>query len=225
MIEGIRTITEQIEGTHMVYINPPHPADEYWESVYNTSPQWQGVVNKAMAYHESYIDLGGYELEDLTVAPISVVIQDPGIYMYQGNPDVFALYDIITQERMSEDDLKAIKEGMTTTVQNAPGMPLGPLDRSQIIYGQFRLMAQNTTVSGLPTMMLNARTVRFGSGEPTAATRLWCYRVVAFVSTPAAGDLITIPAATYVVNVDVVKEADLPYMMRLKRSYELSTGD
>jgi hypothetical protein len=226
MIEGIRTITEQSENGLMVYIDDGVPATpNYFQPLFGETTQWKGIDNKAMAYHESYIDLSGYELEDLTVAPISVIVQDPGIYMFTGSPDVIAMYDLVTMERLSEEDLANIKSNMTTDVQSAPGMAKGPLDRSQIIFGQFRLLAQNTTVSGLPTMMLNARTVRFGSGNPTAVSKVWCYRILAFVSTPAHNDRLTIPAATFVLNVDVVKEGELPYIMRLKRSYELATGN
>lgn len=227
MIEGIRTITEQIEYGYMTYFDDGVPATpSYWKPYNSETTQWKGIDNKAMAYNESYIDLSGYELEDLTVAPISVTIQDPGIYMFTGaTPDVFAMYDIVSMERLSESDLANIKAGMTTEVQNAPGMPLGPLDRAQIIYGQFRLFAQNTNVAGLPSLMLNARTVRFGSGNPSAVSKLWVYRIICFVSTPTHNDRLTIPATTFVLNVNVVKESELPYMMRLKRSYELATGN
>jgi|TARA_R110000751_G_C13777438_1_gene480702 hypothetical protein len=226
MIEGIRTITTQSEHGYMTYFDDGNPSNpSFWKPYNSETTQWRGINNKALAYHESYIDLSGYELEDLTVAPISVIVQDPGIYQYSGLPDVFAMYDLVSMERLSETDLATIKSGMTTEVQNAPGMALGPLDRAQIIYGQFRLFAQNTTVAGLPTMMLNSRTVRFGSGNATAVSKLWCYRIIAFVSTPANNDRLTIPAATFVLNVDVMKESELPYMMRLKRSYELATGN
>jgi|TARA_R110002096_G_scaffold202866_1_gene387629 hypothetical protein len=230
MITGIRTITEQFEMAYMVWVQGVGPgSSSYFHPGYSTdgwrSEQWQRVNNKAMFYNESYIDLSGYELEDLTVAPISVLVQDPGIYMSTTSTDVFAMYDIVSMERLSNDDLGSIKTGMTTIQQNAPGMPLGPLDRAQVIYGKFRLFAKNSSITGLSSLMLNARTSRFGSGNATAVSKLWCYRIVVFVETPADGETVTIPASTFVLNVDVVKETELPYMMRLKRSYELATGN
>lgn len=225
MITGIRTITEQVEQGYLIWKAFTHPLPSYFKPLPDSSTQWQGIDNKAMCFTESYIDLSGYELDDLTVAPISIHVQDPGIYMSTTETDVFTMYDMVSMERLSEDDLRSIKEGMTTIVQSAPGMPLGPLDRAQIIYGKFRLFAKNTTVTGLNSLMLNARSVRFGSGNATAVQKLWVYRIVVFVETPADGETITIPAATFVLNVDVVKESELPYMMRLKRSYELATGN
>ena len=229
MITGIRTITEQFEMGYMVWHAGVFPAASYFVPGYSTdgwrSEQWQSIDNKAMCYNESYIDLSGYELEDLTVAPISVTVQDPGIYMSTTSTDVFAMYDIVSMERLSETDLATIKVGMTDIQQSAPGMPLGPLDRAQIIYGNFRLFAKNSNVTGLSSLMLNARSVRFGSGNPTAVQKLWCYRICVFVATPADDETVVIPASTFVLNVDVVKEGELPYMMRLKRSYELATGN
>jgi hypothetical protein len=104
-------------------------------------------------------------------------------------------------------------------------MSEGPLDRSQIVFGLSRVFARNTTVTGLQTLMLNTRTVRFGSGNPTAVQKLWAYRIVVFLQTPADADKLLIPASTFVLIAQVVQEDDLPYMMRLKRSYELSLRD
>lgn len=187
--------------------------------------QWQGVDNKAMLFTESYFDLSGYELDDLTVGIVDARVQDPGVYTYSGLEDVFFCYDIYSQERLTVDDLKLIKTNHTLTSMSAPGMAEGPLDRSQIVFGMMRLFAKNANITGLPTMMLNTRTVRFGSGNATAVQKLWTYRIVVFIQTPAGGDRIVIPATTHLMIADVQKEDELPYMMRLSRSYELSTGN
>jgi len=84
------------------------------------------------------------------------------------------------------------------------------------------LFTKNASVVGLPGLMLNARTVKFGSGNPTAVQKLWVYRVVMFLQTPAPGDLLVIPAANIVLLGDIFKEEELVYMQRLKRSYELA---
>jgi len=187
--------------------------------------QWQGVDNKAMLFTESYFDLSGYELDDLTVGIVDARVQDPGVYTYSGLEDVFFCYDIYSQERLTIDDLKLMKSLHTLERMSAPGMAEGPLDRSQIVFGMCRLFAKNANITGLPTMMLNTRTVRFGSGNATAVQKLWTYRIIVFIQTPAGGDRIVIPATTHLMIADVQKEDELPYMMRLSRSYELSTGN
>ena len=156
---------------------------------------------------------------------MSCQIQDPGVYLYSGDTDVMGVYDIISQERLSEDDLRDIKSNFTTTTQAGPGQSKGPLDRSQIISGSFRLMTKNSNITGLPTLMLTNRNVSIGSGEPTAVQKLWVYRIVQFVTGPNAGDSLVIPASTFVLVGEVFKESELVYMQRLKRSYELATGN
>ena len=75
---------------------------------------------------------------------------------------------------------------------------------------------------GVSGLMVNARTVKFGSGNPTAVQKLWVYRIVIFLQTPVAGDKLVIPATNVILLADVFKEDELVYMQRLKRSYELA---
>ena len=227
-LTGSRTLTKQFDMASMAYTYPGGVADSYWQPINllnapGETTQWQRVTNKAMTFAEEYFDLSGYELDDLTLIPLNVTVQDPGAYMYSGTADVFCIYDLVTNERLTNEDMELIKSNTQLTYASAPGMPRGPLDRDQILFGQYRLFAQNTVVQGLPTLVLPVTSVRFGSGQPTTVQKLWCYRIAVFYQTPANGDTLVIPASTFVLNAEIVKEAELPYMMRLKRSYELST--
>jgi hypothetical protein len=220
-LTGPRVLTKQFEMADMTFVAPT-PSTGVWENAASRETEWRGVVGKAIAYNEQYFDLSGYELDDLTLATVDVKIQDPGIYTYSGDADVFACYDIISQERLSEADLEQIKFNNTTLRQSAPGQALGPLDRSQVVSGTYRLFAKNANIASLPTLMLNQRTVRFGSGNATAVQKLWVYRLIVFIVGPSAGDVLVVPASTVVLMGNVVKEDEIPYLMRLKRSYELA---
>jgi len=223
-LTGIRTLTTQFEMGSFMWHNLP-PSSSQWKPVGPITPSptnWQSIVNLPVVWSEQYLDLSGYELDDLTLIPRDVKVQDPGVYLYSGSGHVFCVYDILSQERLSEAEIDFIGENNRTNRQSAPGMPRGPLDREQIIFGLYRFFSNNTSQTGMPQLMLNARTVRFGSGQPTAVQKLWAYRIVIFADSPAADDTIVIPAATFVLNAQIVKEEDLPYLMRLKRSYELS---
>jgi hypothetical protein len=87
----------------------------------------------------------------------------------------------------------------------------------------------NTRLLGLstqfadPTLLVPSTAGTFGSASPTAVQKLWIYRVI--VPGAGSGDpiIIQVPASRFVLAADIVKEDDLPYMMRLKRSYELAT--
>ena len=42
---------------------------------------------------------------------------------------------------------------------------------------------------------------------------------------PSEGQVITLPASNFIVNAEIIKEKELPYLFRLKKSYELATGN
>ena len=105
-LTGKRVLTKQVENADMIYV--ANGADLEWHNRATTysETEWRGITNKAMVYNEQYFDLSGYELDDLTMGTVACRIQDPGVYLYSGDTDVFCVYDIISQERLSEDDLK-----------------------------------------------------------------------------------------------------------------------
>lgn len=223
-LTGARTLTTQFEMGSMMWHNIPPSSSQFKPvgPITGSFANWKSILDLPVIYNENYFDLSGYELDDLTLVPMDVKVQDPGVHLYSGAGHVFCIYDLLTTERLTEADIDAIGENNRTTRQQGPGLPDGPLDRSQIIYGLYRFFSNNTSQTGMPQLMLNARTVRFGSGQPTAGQKLWAYRIVIFADSPAANDTIVIPAATFVLNAQIVQEDELPYMMRLKRSYELA---
>lgn len=184
---------------------------------------WKTVGNNLPAfYSESYIDLSGYERDDLTVGLRSCYVQDPGVYLFQGADQVYCVYDILSQERLTKGELQRLANNNRVNRQMGPGTPEGPLDRQQIVFGLYRFFSHNTTNIGLPELMVESRAVRFGSGQPTAVQKLWAYRICIMFDTPGNDLVCTLPAAHFVMNAEIFKEAEGPYFMRLKRSYELA---
>ena len=103
---------------------------------------------------------------------------------------------------------------------NVPGMLDSDDDFTQIIWGQYRMYLGQDTFAGPANLFLPANGATFGSGEPTTAARLWCYRII--ITTAAAdGDTLLIPASRFVLNGVVAKEKEMAFIMRTKRSYEL----
>lgn len=222
-LTGRRVLSKQCEEGHLHWNYDPSPSvDSFIEPVIPGTSQWKGVANKALGYYETYFDLTGYTLDDLTFFIRSGRVQDPGIHTFSGDNDCFQIFDILSQERLSQTDLADIKANNTTITSRAPGQSDGPLDRSQVIYGRYRLFTKNSTLTSLPTLMLNVRDVRFGSGNATTVQKLWWYRIILFTTTPDPGATMLIPASTFVLIGDIDKEAEGEYLMRLKRSYELA---
>lgn len=177
-------------------------------------------------FYTGNIDLSGYAMEDMTFATFDTMYQDPGIYSNTnatgeaaGNATKIEIIEMITDVPFDSDQLLQLIADMGTTV---PGMLSTKQDFVQIIYGRYSLYVQNTTL-GLPGYMQLISDGGFGSKEPTAASKLYCYKVIKTTSIAAyePGETLIIPACRIGLSGRVFSEAELPYIMRLKRSYEL----
>jgi len=91
-----------------------------------------------------------------------------------------------------------------------------------ILFGSFRFFTENTQIP-YPNYQQLERSQRFDSGEPTAADKLYCYRIVCMLTTDLDDNsVLSIPAARQLVAGVMGEETELVYMQRLKRSYELA---
>lgn len=165
-------------------------------------------------YAETYFDLSGYELDDLTLIPRYIRLQDGLPYLSEAT--ALDVYDVISQERLDIADFVAY-----AIAGDFPGSKGSTQDWSQILFCNTRFFTQQVDFT-FNTLQLPATAGSFGSLEPTAASKLWIYRVVIPRNLPDASS-IQIPATRFVLSAEIVKEEDLDYMMRLKRSYELSS--
>jgi len=186
---------------------------------------WTQLATNTGWYHESQIDLSGYAMESLTFFPSAVGVQDPGVYrMLPGaGSATSSLYvlDLITSTPIDPN------ETMVTDLlgnMQGPGMFGNDESFETILYGLFRVFAENSTIK-IPNFQQLQRSQRFESGEPTAADKLFCYRIVQ-ISADGALDAglsyIVVPAARQLIAGQIAEEPELVYMQRLKRSYELA---
>lgn len=172
--------------------------------------------------HETVIDLSGYAMESLTFFPQAIGLQDPGIYTYfPGDGSTFnglQVLDIVTSVPM---DLDAVANIQANGI--GPGM-LGSLyEFETLLFGMYRFFTANTNIP-YPNYQQLERSQRFDSGEPTAADKLYCYRIVTLFSSgpPEPTAFVKIPAARQLIGGAMGEEKELIYMQRLKRSYELA---
>lgn len=182
---------------------------------------WQSTSTKGI-YYETYMDLSGYELDDMTFFPIESGFQDPGLYSgvtaARPGPNMWVM-DIMSQERLDGNTLTKMLDNTLNEFNNAPGMMGSDINYHEITMGNLRVLGATTQVTSstvLPFIVQNGSP--FGSGEPIVVQKLWCYRFVHFDA--AAGDTLSVPASRFVLVGNAQKEADLVYMQRLKNSYE-----
>lgn len=173
---------------------------------------WLGEAG-SLIYAEDYFDLSGYELDDLTLIPRSIGLQDGLPYFSEA--EALMVYDIVSQERLTPGDFP-----LYYLAGDYPSSKGSSDDWSQILYCQTRFFAP-TLNNTFATLLTSATTGSFGSLEPTAVQKLWCYRIILPLGMND-GMALKIPATRFVLNAEIVDEPELEYMMRLKRSYELS---
>jgi hypothetical protein len=94
-------------------------------------------------------------------------------------------------------------------------------DFNQIIMGSFRHMGQNTQLATPSSVQTLIDSKDFSSASPFAQDSLWCYRILIPRASDLSATYLSCPASRFVIEVIVGQEEDLPYMMRLKNSYEL----
>lgn len=171
--------------------------------------------------HESYFDLAGYTRDYLTLVPSGASIQDLGYYTTSGTSPGTALIvlDIISQERL---ELQAVVDDWADTA-NVPGHPTSTEDFEQIIYGRFQWLAPTLDFT-FTTALTPVSRGNFGSGSPTTVEKLWCYRILMPQSIDLTDDRIVVSSSRFVLGATIIKEDELPFLMRQKRSYELGTG-
>jgi len=186
---------------------------------------WDTTTNGLAVFYETYFDTSGYELTDLTLVPTNINLQDPGRYSYSSiAPDPangMITLDIVSQERL--DPNLVYHEILIDNA--APGMTQTSYDQTAILFGQYRLWALDNSYANIGNVNSVVNQATFGTGEASAAAKLWIYRIVIPLFsnlTPAMA--LSIPASRVNLFATIIDEDEIAYLMRLKRSYELGTG-
>lgn len=207
-----------------------HPSLEgIWN---NTLGSW-GPLNgwqqssPTVFFHETQIDLSGYAMDSLTFFPNAVGIQDPGIYylniatlLPDAPQQAIQVLDVITSVPLTPSVIALLQQ--PGTGNTGLGMLGSTQEFETILFGMYRFFTANTNIP-YPGYQQLERSQRFDSGEPTAADKLYCYRIVSTLQQDLVdGDAIGIPAARQLIGGVMSAEPELVYMQRLKRSYELA---
>jgi len=208
-IEGPRILDKPLPGL-TVGINPEAP---YYTMVHGP---WDVLSDTCFARRD-YFDLSGYTLDDLTCFIQGVDIQEG--FTAHGNLSYAWVVDLITTEFIDDAAILAMVANFTG---DAPGFPESTYDMSQVSYGRCRTFKGQTIASVPIATLYQTGVTNFGTNQGTTGHKLYITRVLAFTGLPT--EFISIPPSNFVVAAIVAKEKELPYLMRMKRSYEIATG-
>jgi hypothetical protein len=165
---------------------------------------------------ETTIDLSGWSMNEFTFGTVQTQYQDPGVYSTTAASAKAEVVEIISDVPISNADLQTVAGNLGT---NVPGMMGSKQDFATILYGNYRLYVPNASLTAFPGFLQLISSGSFGSKEPTASDRLYCYRIVKCFGAP--GETLAVPACRVGLFGSMYQEGDIEYMMRLKRSYEL----
>jgi len=191
----------------------------------SASASWQIIPGGLVSgfYLEDYFDTSGYTNDKLTVFPENAYIQEAGRYQFSfaGNSRLL-VFDLIMSERLNREELIIFTSDFIATNSRIPGTSNSTEDWSQVIYARLRELVGITQGTTVEDIFAPVSDQQWGSMEPTTADKLWTYKIILQVGTPDAFATIKYPASRVVLNADVRREDDAAYLMRQKRSYELT---
>ena len=180
---------------------------DYLEIIPN-GQTYQGWVNR------QYIDLSGWTAQDLTMFTVGIDIQKDGLPLVVTMPcPLVIVYDFITTRKITDAEL-------INTIDTPPGFISSTLDLMECTYGLRQTLAQNAQIPGT---FINVDGATFGSGNPSASSKLHWTRFI--VTTMGHHEditgAITVPATNLVIQATTTEEKDLVYIERLRRSFVL----
>jgi hypothetical protein len=198
---------------------------ELWSLV--GTNDWIALANGAW-FNETSIDLSGYALERKTFFPYTSIEQR------SGSTQAGFQATLTEQPTVSESTIISsvpfTQIDLALTLVTAPGFiqigTVGNLrfNRDVIMHGETKNYVVDTSLSvaGTSNILKLASREVYSSLEPTAADKLYCYRVIYISSARGEGISGFIPASRVILPGTITEEPQLEHMMRLKRSYELA---
>lgn len=180
--------------------------------------QWRPVpaYPLAMAW-ESSIDLSGYANQSLTFFPETGFMQQSPVIALDGGAGIH-LMTVISTVPQNVSTLWAM-----LTVGGIPSVVTE--DWSTMLYCRIETFTADTNIPSSFNYLSPQNAGQTGSLSPTAADKLYVYRIampIEIIALQTNYTRMQIPACRVGFVGQMAEEPTLEYMMRLKRSYELA---
>lgn len=206
-----RVLTKTIAGTKATLQSEGIP------TLFVGGEGWNSITVGAFTilYNIQTIDLSGYQLQDYTLFPQGILMQDIGTLprgMPMGIPQIVQRATMVSTTPISEADL--IDLDPTGLIWHLPGSLDSTHELDNILMGRANLYLELTTYGGLQ----QTGTSSWGSGDSTAASKIWL--VDAYVVPHMVSLNMYLPDQAFVLPSIIAREPELEYMMRLSRSLE-----
>ena len=194
----------------------PLPGSKQWTKIPGAFSSW---------FIEEYFDTSGYNRDYLTTMPLGAFVQEAGRtgITYPGTTRMIVL-DMVLERRI--DDIAALDFSFLSNSGRIPSFPNSTDDWSQVLFGRYRELTGITQGAAIADIFAPTVDNQFGSLDATTNDKLWIYKIIIVQGIPPVSvpnfSTIRFPNSRMVLDVEVVKEEDLEFLMRQKRSYELT---
>lgn len=216
MDEDTRTLRLEIPGCSFTKAAP----DPTWTSSFATNG-WTALAGTIQLVWTGTIDLSGYVREMKTFYPAAAFTQKGSHTAEIGNGGTI-LYTIVSTTPLDPLEVSANLvggggQGFLSALQTG----LGNQNYETVLFAESNLMVTNANILPNPNGILQTlSSEQSGSLSPTATDTLYVMKMYfPFVANQTS---ITIPPARVIIPGKFGTEPDVEYMMRLKRSVELS---
>ena len=196
---------------------------------FDNDTQWQMIdpLLGKFGYY-TYVDTSGYNMDDLTIMFDSIGQLQAGTTNLTGVPQCrMLIVDLVTTQSLGT----TVQEwdSLTNSISLAnfvPGSLLSEYDFEMIQYGRFREYLPVTQGTAVSDVYAPISDNQFGSLESTTADKLHVYRFVILqgLFIQEVLPVLKVHETRFVMNTRIEQEADIPYLFRQKRSFELQQG-
>mgnify|MGYP001213918643 CR=1 FL=1 len=137
-------MTGALEGTRIMAKDVPSLVSTYdpVTSQWSLDNGWR--LDNNTLYYESYFDLSGYELSDLTTLIDMIMLQDSNAYFLTGSDasSIVRILDIVSEEKLSPDEVAQLSiDG------EYPSTPMSNLNYDQVKYCTVRGLIPQTDLA------------------------------------------------------------------------------
>lgn len=168
----------------------------------------------ALIYNIQKFDLSGYTLQDKTLFPQGVLMQDMNEGPAGGTPANVQRCTVLSTIPLNADAFNTISD--TTFKWVVPGSNESTFNLQHILSARFQYFLTLTTLAGVQPM----KESMYGSGSATAGEAMWFADAYLVPLIPGGAWNMSIPDQAVVIPSLVTKEAELEYFTRLARSLE-----
>lgn len=220
-------MSQEVKGTRdLRKLIPPTllgpGATEDWSTVSQLNG-WEIYTNDAgtqWALHRSYVDIAGWAKDSITAFTQGAAFQECERWSggLGGLLPILNTWDMVTVNYIENEAFDGDKFFATIYGWSAPGMSGSNYNLEEVLAGRYRSFATSQDVTAMTQTNLQV----WGSGDATAGDRIYITRAILLTNTTLSGEFLNVPAMAVIIPTLLVKEKDLVYLERLRRSYVLN---